>query len=183
MPITRLSTVAKREALVLAIILGLFVISLLPALLGVRMERRDGERRTHLAGLKRALEDFNNAQGFYPAPPAAARESCAMSNNEEDWLFGGHGLLRTVKGVGVTPKVPVSKKGWQYLYCVTDVDGTSALSWFLRTRLERKPEPDAGLDLERDHNFYYRITSEGGAAFYDICGGLSRCGVEISPER
>lgn len=52
----------------------------------------------------------------------------------------------------------------------------SAKAWFVRAELERRHGDEHGFDLE--NNVYYRYVNDEKKTFFDICGGISTCGVE-----
>ncbi len=62
---TDMSDVAKREYIVLGILIVVFAVSLFPALVYMRQERRDGVRRDEINALKTVLELKNNEIGYY----------------------------------------------------------------------------------------------------------------------
>jgi type II secretory pathway pseudopilin PulG len=61
-----MDTVAKREYLVLVVLVVILLASLYPALMHMRREARDGIRRNELVALKRQMEQHNNELGHYP---------------------------------------------------------------------------------------------------------------------
>ncbi len=69
-------------------------------------------------------------------------------------------------------RYPLEFNAGQYHYVVMNANTNSAVSWYIRGQLERRPAPTAAFDLE--HNIYYRVTPEG---FYDICGAEFHCGL------
>lgn len=58
-------------------------------------------------------------------------------------------------------------------YVVVEQDEKGAIGWYVRGELENKAEPTAGFDLE--YNVGYRVVTEGGRTFYDLCGGNYKC--------
>lgn len=131
---------AKKEYAVLAVLALVLLISILPALRYARREKRDGVRRDALVELKHKLEEANNKLGYYPVTFSA------------------------------TP----------YQFVVTHGDGKKAIGWYIRTVLENKHADEKGFDFEGNHNFYYRLSSEHGSTFYDICGGDDTCGAPLA---
>ncbi len=61
-------------------------------------------------------------------------------------------------------------------YMVLEHRGDAAIAWYLRARLEREGESQAGFDEE--YNVFYEVTLEDGASYYYICGGEYTCGIE-----
>ena len=71
-------------------------------------------------------------------------------------------------------KYPLTFEVGPHQYVVEESDGSQAISWYLRAQLENPGVPTAAFDYE--HNVYYRVVRQGDLIFYDICGGISRCG-------
>lgn len=59
-------SLARRESLVLAGLIAMFLLALLPSLLTQRAEVRDDLKRQDIATLKRQAEDFYNQHEYYP---------------------------------------------------------------------------------------------------------------------
>ena len=71
---------------------------------------------------------------------------------------------------------PIELNAAPHEFVVTDSEGEQAEGWYLRAWLENPAEPEVGFDEE--YNVYYRIGREGEKTYYDICGGLERCGAK-----
>ena len=61
-------------------------------------------------------------------------------------------------------------------YVVEVDDGQGATGWYVRAELENAADAIVAFDEEAGRNYWYRIVREGGATYYDVCGGISRCG-------
>lgn len=62
-------------------------------------------------------------------------------------------------------------------YIVVERDETGAASWYVKAQLENSHEPVSGYDGDEGRQFDWRYVSEGGETFYEVCGGVPRCGV------
>lgn len=63
---------ARKEGIVLGILIAVLLVSIFPSALYARRERRDGIRRDEVAAFKRQLEDFNNKHNRYPVTLSAS---------------------------------------------------------------------------------------------------------------
>lgn len=161
----------------LLLLAALFALALAPAIVRARREFRDGTRRDDLGLLKHTMEMFFNAHETYPAPQSG-EESCATTDRADDWLFGAKGILADQELVERVPRDPLAAAGWQYRYCVTEQDDAGATAWYVQARLENARDAQHGFDPEQGHNYYFRITRDGDATYFDICGGTSTCAPE-----
>src|SRR5687768_3132610 len=108
-------TTARREYLVLAVLLIIFLVSLIPSLLTSRAHVRDGLRRQDITSLKRSLEQFYNEHEYYPpvrqAGPAVDGASCITSLEPDRWPF-----------IEALPHDVRENNGFLYRYCITDAN-------------------------------------------------------------
>ena len=131
-----MTSVAKKEGLVLLFLIVVLGIGLYPALRHARREARDGIRRDEIAARKTSLEQYFNAHETYP------REFDASPHQ----------------------------------YVVESSDNQGVTGWYVRAQLENKTEETVAFDAEAERNYWYRIIREGETTYYDVCGGIARCG-------
>lgn len=131
-----MTSLAKKEGIVLLLLIAVLVIGLYPALRHARRETRDGIRRDEIAARKTALEQYFNAHDTYPLTFDAS----------------------------------------PHQYVVEAWDSAGAISWFVRARLENESPETVAFDAEAGRNYWYRIVRYDSATYYDVCGGIARCG-------
>lgn len=151
-----MSTVAQREYLVLALLVGFFIAALIPSLLTTRAAVRDGLRKENITYLKRSLEDFYNQHATYPLPAA----TCITSTNPQDWNFAP-----------TLPHDVRESKGFAYRYCVTSRNSRGATGYYLEARFEREASDQQAFDEDEQRKFHYRILHANGQTLYRVCGG------------
>lgn len=79
--------IARREYIVLGLLVIVFLGALLPSLLHSRRERRDGIRRSELVAFKQLMEQKNNELGYYPTEfDATPHQFIVTEQNEEQAL-------------------------------------------------------------------------------------------------
>ena len=78
-----MSTTAKHEYLVLAILAVIFIVALIPSLLTTRAEIRDGQRKQNITQHKRSLEDYYNIHEYYPMTYEATPYSYHVSSHNK----------------------------------------------------------------------------------------------------
>src|SRR3989344_3792944 len=61
-------------------------------------------------------------------------------------------------------------------YLVESSDNQGVTGWLVRAQLENEAEETVAFDPEAGRNYWYRIVRQGQATYYDVCGGISRCG-------
>ena len=72
--------------------------------------------------------------------------------------------------------------GAPYEFSVTQVEGSSAIGWEVRVKLENRHTAQSGYDYEEGRNYYYRIDTVGNDTYYVVCGGENICGAERREE-
>jgi hypothetical protein len=155
---------ARREYLVLGLVLIIFFIALIPSLLTSRAQVRDGLRRQDITYLKRSLEQFYNQHTYYPS---LADTDCITAAEPARWPF-----------IETLPHDVREHKGFLYRYCVTSADETGlpagqagALGYFLEAQLEVDQPDQRTFDEDELRKFYYRILHEDDKILYRVCGG------------
>lgn len=107
-----MNTIAQREYAAVVLLLGLLVVSLLPALVHARRERYDGQRREQLIGFAKDLEAYFDQHRQYPLtfPTGADAQyvvTAATADRASAWY------LRTP-----LQNPPAPKAGFDYEYNV-----------------------------------------------------------------
>ena len=112
------------ELLVVIVIIGILATGAISVFQGAQAKARDSQRISDLETLKTALEQYFNDNDKYPADGALANFQTLLKPYVNKW-----------------PKDPVntSGTGYQYVYCVADVNGVAKQTYALIVRVE-KPE-------------------------------------------
>ncbi len=66
---------------------------------------------------------------------------------------------------------PLNYPDTSFQYIITEENGISAISWFIRTPLENSYSTKIDFDEEAGRNYLYRIIRLENKTFYDIAGG------------
>ena len=77
-----MTKIAKREYIVLGLLVAVLLITIFPALQYARREKRDGARRDVLVEMKHRLEEVNNKLGYYPANFSAAPDTFVATSTK-----------------------------------------------------------------------------------------------------
>jgi len=83
-----MNTLAKREALVLIILIAIFVVLLIPSLQHARRETRDGLRRHEIADIKHQIEMYFNEHESYPLKYDASPHEYVTTETNDDVATG-----------------------------------------------------------------------------------------------
>lgn len=152
-------TTGQREYLILTLLLAILLGFTIPSLLTARASVRDGLRRQDITYLKRSLEQFYNANEYYPLINGA---DCITSDNPSNWYF-----------IDTLPHDVREDDGHIYRYCVTDTDPAAggAIGYFLEATLEVDQPTGNFFDEDESRKFYYRQFTENDRTIYRVCGG------------
>lgn len=150
---------------------GLVIIGfglLLFAVLQARMEVRDNLRKDDLANLKRGIEYYNNARGFYPVVNEGV---CTHSNESGSNIFGTKSILTEKQYIDAIPHDVRESANHIYRYCATEQTDSQAQGYFLEAQLEENLPEQTGFDEDESRKFDYRILHENDKVLYRVCGG------------
>lgn len=159
------------EYMAAAALLIVILTVLFPALLHARAEVRDDLRRQDIAGLKRALELYNNQYTHYGTLPEHA-PACTRVNDPGSWMFGKDSPLLKEQFIDAIPHDVRESREHTYEYCVTNRDEKRIVQGFyLQAQLEVDQEDTRARDEDEDRKFHYRVLHECNKVLYRVCGG------------
>ncbi|MGH9857590.1 MAG: hypothetical protein ACRD4B_07075 [Acidobacteriota bacterium] len=160
----------RREYWTVGIFLVLLGGLLLSSFITARAQVRDELRKQDLTNLKHAVEMYNNAHGYYPAPPSGT-PGCTRSDDRSSWLFNEESPLLKEQHLDAIPHDVREQRGHIYTYCVTDVKDNQGLGFYLQAQFEVDQADTRTFDEDESRKFHYRILHDEETILYRICGG------------
>jgi len=117
-----MTTLAKKELVVLVVFCVVFLALLVPALRHSRAEARDGIRRTEIAERKIALEQYFNRHDSYPLEFDASPHRYVVTEKEQGGATRWY-LRAVLENESETKEDYDAEEGRNYYYRVHHVDG------------------------------------------------------------
>lgn len=158
-----------QEYRVVLVLVGIFLLLLIPAVWLARAEVRDDLRRQDITNLKRAIEQYFNRHQYYPTPPTT--EACT-SSSPDSWFFGDRAALLREQHIDVIPHDVRENQQYYYSYCATAYDRNGKTrGYYLQAQLERPAAATRAFDEDEERKFYFRVLNDHDQVLYRVCGG------------
>jgi len=164
---------ARKEAVVLVVGGTIFFAFIFNGIMYARSQVRDNLRQTDFTNLKHALEQYNNAHGYYVGPPAGA--AACTSSGPASWFFGEGSPLLNEQFIDAISHDVRESRGQTYTYCAMG----KTEGYYLEARLESHFAEGVFFDDDEHRKFGYRVLTSQGHLLYRVCGGTeTQCSKE-----